>query len=450
MVTSNGSKYYARESLPATLAPFDPDAALALARGGDEKAPDDAILQIVQSLTRADSERAREWAPQVLASIEEASVKLSADIAMARALVETHADEAQAYFAKAAALSEGGKQRDTISQMAVLSAQLKLPDAPKWFERTLEVANDPADRYRDYSFFAWRVGAVSADWAAQIVDAAIKAAPDQAEYVQGSDSAASAAIRSVAAWDLPKARQLLEKYGALKGRYNSDYYLDLARAAILVETLRQNHDVDAALKSARELNSAKIPTLSRIATLVPIERRADILREALKLARINSYQNTAAIRLAWQLLPLDGELAQKTLDEIRLTLDDAAPEGDPYSHSTDIAWWAFAYRTIDSAQSRWLVEREWARVNTVATTPNDQYQRARAQQNLVSAMATLDVARAQQMIFALPVDEEGGAPFASAQVLARWMLASQEERQTRAFDDWEKNNPEEGLYDAGW
>ena len=114
------------------------------------------------------------------------------------------------------------------------------------------------------------------------------------------------------------------------------------------------------------------------------------------------------------------------------------------------AWWAFAYRTIDSAQSRWLVEREWARVNTVATTPNEQYQRARAQQSLILAMATLDVPRAQQMIFALPVDEEGGAPFGAAQVLARWMLASAEERQTRDFDDWQKNNPEDGLYDTGW
>ena len=134
-----GAHFYARESLPATLAPFDPDAALAIARGGDEKAPDDAILQIVQVLARADADRAREWVPQVLAEIGYPGTKLSADIAMARALVESHPDEAKAYFAKVAALppEAATKQPGVVSKMAALSAQLKLPDAPKWFESTL-------------------------------------------------------------------------------------------------------------------------------------------------------------------------------------------------------------------------------------------------------------------------------------------------------------------------
>ena len=449
--TSNGRKYYSRESLPATVAPYDADAALAMARGGDAKASDASILQIVQSLAKTDSERAREWAPQVLAAMEKPENKLSANLMLAKALADAHPDEAKTYLQASSALYDDLKdnfqKHAEVAKIAVLKAKLKEPDAPLWFERTLELASE----YRDYSLMAWRVAEVSADWATQVIEAAIKVAPDLEKYGQSPSSTAAAAIRRLATWDIDAAQQMLDKYSSLKGRYDSDYEMDRARATILIERFKTNNDVEAALKSARELNSSKIRTLSQIADLAPPERRAEILREALKLARANSYQQSQAIRIAWQLLPYDRDFAQQTLDEIRLAFNDYNADRDRYSRSNNIGWWAYAYRSIDATQSRWLVEREWARVNNDLTrAPNDNWQRARDLQSLVLAMATVDMPRAQQMTFSLPIDEDGGAPFASAQVLARWMLASQEERQTRPFDNWYDNYSEDGLYANMW
>ena len=465
--TSNGRHYNNRESLPAIIAPYDADAALAIARNGEDKASESAILQILQSLAQADAERAREWAPQVLAGLEKPENKLSADLLMAKALADTHPDEAKTYWQAGSALYEELKDKDqkrtALFSLATLSAKLKLPDAQSWFERVLAAANDQALVYRDYQSLAWQVGAVSADWATQVIEASIKAAlAPQA----GTDAqmTAAAAIKAVARWDIDAAQKMMDKYGSLRGTYGSDYEMEQARAALAIAHFKKDGDVEAASKSARALRFPKIEVFLQIAALAPVEARAgrssrrsklapvearaDILREALKLARANA-DSQAAIQVAWQLLPYDHDVAKQTLDEIRLTFNDYTPDQNPFTRTSDTSWWAFAYRTIDPAQSRWLLERDWAHVNYDIHRARDSG-RSLALRQLILAMATIDVTRARQMIFALPVDEQDGAPFAAAQVLARWLLSSDTERQTRPLGEWNGSIDQDSLYGSIW
>ena len=450
--TSNGRHYANRDNLPAIIAPYDADAALAIARGGDDKASDAAVLSIVQVLAQADAERAREWSPQVLAGLEKPETQLSADFVMAKALADAHPEEAKTYLQAGSALYETLKDKDqkreALSSLATLSAKLKLPDAQSWFERALATVDDKNSLYRDYQSLAWQVGAVSVDWATQVIEAAIKAAP---EPQAGTDAqmAAAAAIRRVARWDVDAAQQLMDKYGSLRGTYGSDYEMEQARAALTIAHLKKDGDVDAALKSARKLRFPKIDVLLQIAVLAPVAARAEILRETLKLARANGDSQAEAIQVAWQLLPYDHDLAQQTLDEIRLTLNAHTPNQDPLLGATDTSWWAFAYRSIEPTQARWLLERDWARINYDVHRVRDSG-RSIARRQLILAMATIDVTRARQMIFALPVDEQDGAPFDAAQALARWMLFSDEERQTRPFDAWNRSLSQDSLYGTNW
>ena len=449
--TSQSRKYYSRAYLPATLAPYDPDAALALARRGDNVFSEITLLKIVELSARSDAQRAHQWVPQVLAGLKNPD-KLSVELTMARALIATNPDAAHQYLLDSKALYETldneSEKRDAVSWLAVLSAQLELPDAPLWFERSLALAAKNGKR-SDYRLLAWRLGAVNVAWATQAVEAASKVVPEPGEYSPDPEAVASAAIRSVAKWDLPKAQKLLAKYRTLSDD-NGDREIDRARSALIIETLRKNHDVDAALTGARELNDSKMRTLSKISALARVERRGEILREALALARTESTRHKNAIRLAWQLLPYDRAFAKKTLDEIRLLFDEYDPARDRYARPDDIAWWAFAYRDIDAVQARWILEREWARVFWLEHSPENDFYRIHQTQNLILAMATIDLPRAQQLIFSLPIDEEGGAPFGAAQVLARWMLASEDERQTRAFDEWGDAELEDGLYAEAW
>ena len=453
--TSRGANFYERESLPAALAPYDPDAALEIVRGADAKAPDNAVAQIVQVLAAKDAEQARKWAPKIIETIDIAESKINAALSLAQALVETHPDEAKVWLQKSIAwfgdVKDGWQNRNAASKIAALSAQLEQPDAQEWFERAFELAaSQKAEGVTDYSSLTWQVAAVNADWAERSVEAAIKSAPDQPQYANGPEIAVSAAIRRLAHWNVDAAQQMLDKYGAIKARSNSTYQMDSARGVLIIERLKQNADVDAALKDARALNSMQQRALTHIAAIAPPARRVEILREMLQLARADDFNRSPAIGVAAQLLPYDRELAKQTLDESAESFQTYNANRDRYSRSGDVAAWALAYRDIDAAQARWQLEREWARQLSEQIAPDDQWIRGSQLQHLILAMAAIDVARAREMIFALPVNEEGGAPFIAARTLAHWMLADQKERQARSFSEWSERDIDDDFYTNNW
>ena len=451
--TSRGRNYYQRDSLPATLAPFDPDAALALARDEDGQIDESIIVKIVTNLARHDVERARVWAPQVLAGLKKPEHKLYAVLAVAQALADKYPDEAKKLLHDNTALygrfTETGAQFSAAIALAALSQQLGLPDGEDWFARALELAQPQTTGWQ---MLAWGVGTTDADWTARAVEAAIKAAPTQTEIYSGPNSTLSAAVRHLAPWNLAAAQQMLEHYEALKVQDTNDpdgYHLRRAHAALIVENMRKNGDIDAAIKEARALKSGSIRTLSQLAELAPVERRGEILRDTLKLALDREQTKTLAIRIAWQLRPYDRAGAKAALDEIATGFDSTAPL-DLYLSDNEVAAWAYAYRDLDAAQARWQLEREWARLLRESGS-NAQTRDAHSSQlqKIITAMASLDVGRAQQMIFALPIDDNN-APFRAAQVLARWLLADTPERQSRPFEFWGADEDDDGLYADSW
>ena len=451
--TSRGSQFYDREILPRTLAPYDPDVALAIARGGDDRASDRAIVNIVQVLAIKNPELAREWAPQVLAGIEKPESKIKAYLFLAQALAEPYPAEAAVWLEKSIVLygetDDFYQQRNAAPQIAALSAQLQRPDAQSWFERAIELAAAQKRNSNTYTDLAWQVGAVSADWAAQTIEAAMRDAVDGPRIGNGPETA-SAAIRRLVRWNLPAAQQLFDKYGEVGDDASDVLEMNRAQAALLIERFRIDHNADVALKEARGLSGMGQRVLVRLAALAPLEQRIEILREALKLARADDFNRSTAISIARQLLPFDRELARQTLDEIAGKFQTYDAKRD-YFRSREVAAWAMAYRDIDASRARWELEREWARQrNRNPVAPKDQWMRGSDWQNLVLAMGAVDVARAKQMIFSLPVTEEDGAPFYTARILARWMLASEEERQSRPFEMWEQREEYEDSSLDNW
>ena len=106
-------------------------------------------------------------------------------------------------------------------------------------------------------------------------------------------------------------------------------------------------------------------------------------------------------------MPYDRDGAKTVLDEIAQSFGTYNADDDRFFRSGDIAAWASAYRSIDAAQARWQLEREWARqTNRIQLTPSEESLRSRQMQSLILAMAALDVERAKAMIFTLPVDQE--------------------------------------------
>jgi hypothetical protein len=90
---------------------------------------------------------------------------------------------------------------------------------------------------------------------------------------------------------------------------------------------------------------------------------------------------------------------------------------------------AFYYAAVDPAESRLMLEREWARQLEAHGGGGSDW----GPRELPLAMAAIDVERALEMAQALPGDN---ARFDIQRKIAQYVLASPQVRRTMPFDRW--------------
>ncbi len=462
--TSRGSKYSNRDWIPSALAVADPDAALAMARAGADKAqkPDGgagATLPIIRVLAQGDKETAQSWATAHLDALSDPSQHEQALLIMAQAMADSDAASAKKWLGLArtgyASLKEAWQQNLAAPRLAALAAQLKEPDANALFEQAFTLAKSPGNNQNDYAGLAWAVAPYSEEWVVKAIDAAVAAAPTQPEYSSGPDSAVGSAILRLAPVNLPAARRLLAKYGDVKGRngQGTSWELSRARAVVLGQRAKAGEDVDALSKEALEQPQNQAQALALIAQNGPQSKRVELLKRALDIAEKQSQYNMGdMLQVLARLLPLDREAAKAGLERARAVLEAPRDQSNDYQRlrAEDVANWAWLERTLDPASARLMIEREWALGLALPTSDQDEWQRWPNMSKLVQALMPLDIERAQQLTERLPVAGYNAPAFEAQRAIARWMVASDKERAAKPLSFWSRDLEQENRYSPEW
>jgi hypothetical protein len=457
--TSRGSQYYRRDSLAGTLALHDPDEALLLARGADKEAPDGVVLEIVRLLARRDPESAAAWAEGQVPGIQDSNQRLQVLLVLADSLAEKNPDEAKPWLRQAKAVHEGVKEawqkRNATPKIALLSARLQEADADKWFAAAMKEAGERTEGMHSYGILAWEFATLRPAWAAEAIEAAVKVEPQQPDYASPAGAVAAQAIRRLARTDAAGAKALLAKYATLKSdRHGADWEMSQARAAVLGARARAGEDVDALIKEADAMNwQPRVRALTQVADNGPTARRVEILKVALQVSEENGRHTiNETLQILRRLLPLDREAARAGLEKLRADLEAPRDPSDEHRRlrASDVAAWAWMYRTFDAASARWMLEREWARGLALPTTDEDEWNRWGQMTSLVYAMAPLDIERALSWAGRLPIAGHNASGFVTQRALARWMLASEEERTASTLESWGRDDEEDERYSNDW
>jgi len=451
--TSRGSKYVARETLPAILATSDPDAALALAGGADKKPSSAAIYQIVRVLARAgDFDALQSWTRGHLDALDDPYDRERALFLVAESLAGKDDAGAKAWMALArasyAALKEDAQLRTSAQHLAVLAARLKEADAEALFEQALALAKAKGAGGRPDGLYALAlaVAPVSEAWAEKIIQAALALPIPKTGARPKPDLSIGSAVLGMARVNLPGARRLLAKYGGTKSDEYNSVIIRQARVQVLGQRARAGEDVDPLVKEAgTDLWAAR--TIALIAQSAPKERQAELLGRALELAQSEEkIRLESTLRIVSRLLPVDRAAAKAALDKIRASLEaprDTQATGDVDEDTRlrgeDGAGWAWLYRQFDPTAARLLIEREWALGVALPPSRDGGFAFWSEMVQLVVAMMPLDIARAQQMAERLPITAEGAPAFEAQAAIARWMMASSQERASKPIEFWSRD-----------
>lgn len=330
--TSRGSQWQARPSVPSELVATDFEAALTLARGGDDTGPIDPVVlaHLITTLLEADPVRAVEWAPAQLPRLQpEARFGLTVDLGLAAATIQPDLAaqlwaDANAYLPKAdlpkadlpkAPTPEAGPSRElAMPLLAAFAARLgRMPEAEQMADQAIAWAKNtpnPAEIPRRLGRVAAALAKGNATLSLQALQQ-IAAVPGK-EYEQSD--AYWHAIEELAQHDLEGAQQLLEKLGQMA--YPRAQYAFSWSALAIIKKLRHT-DWRAALALARRVNQEhRAEALLLVAHAASREEVLPILREAVAAVPSTSWNSGVTLALVARLaVQTDAVAGQEMLDK---------------------------------------------------------------------------------------------------------------------------------------
>lgn len=434
--TSRGRQnYYNRQNLPAELAPFDPDGALELGRGGSAAAADQVVANIILALARADAKRAVAWAPAKLALITDSGTRTPTALRLGRLVREVDEPLARKLYAQGSAdvetIKESYRKNQVLQLLAQLGSELKDAGAEKWFELALEAARTKTEGMTQLGTVAEAMAEVNTDWAERALDEFEKASTNRPTYMAGPEYYQGRIIGKVARRNPGAARKLLERYDKGTSQRNSFQFVP-ARTAIMRSLGKQNRD--EALLLARGIAEQMRPAaLALAAKYFERDEALKLLREAVQSA--GPYVSVATLSdIAAQAFDLDAATGRELFTLVYGRVPDLQRERQSYARG--IAAFAYNYRRIDPLESRLLLEAEWARQFSVPATEQDEWMHATQFPSIVLTMASLDIERAVEMAMQIPLDMAQGVAFETQRQLARFLLADEATRQSAPLTRW--------------
>ena len=424
---SKGSNYLARGFVALELASYDPDLAVKLAQSVDGPETD-VTGDVIAVLAEFDPNRAADWGIPKLDEVKNrhmfiyTATKLG--IALAGAKPEVAADLYRR--AKEKAGVEGGPEsavRDYAS-LAALAERLHNGEAEAMLDKALAAL-------KSVSGYGDLLAQMAAEGSPELADKAISTLPEKER-----PSARSRAIQVVSRYD---PRAALSELGKMKNT-DDESGLYYGQAAKYVIDAIGKSDPAKALAIARGIQHGlyKAEALALAARYQQGNTAARVFREAADAALASSYSSLAASvsKIAAMVYDVDPRLGTEFFAQAR---ERIGKNGD------SSATFAFYHRLIDPAESRLMIETEFAELKRTAGLMNPGWSFVRP----ALAMAAIDVNRALEMANSIS-ETETNARFDARRKIAQYVLAPESVRRTLAFDRWNASDTWIPGQPTGW
>ena len=436
---SEGTNYYARGHVPTELAPYAPDLALRLARGPDGKVSGETLAGIISVLAEVNPARAAEWAPSRLDEIEDPAGRMFTTAHLGLAVAGLKPELAANLYQKAkegiskVKPSEEAYPLDVFGRalLAALAARLKDPAAGAVLAEAIAAAEEHARKAGPNNRGLWEA----------IVEAAARGSPALAEKAAERSgkqlaSALGRAVQEISRYDVEAAQRLLAKVKEDEDVRSGSYFDRSAK--YIVEALGRT-DPARALALAREVGTASHRALA-LAIAAQFQEKntaASVFREALQAS---GGEPATTGRIAAMAYEMDRDLGAELFAEAwkNLKLDEEKRQGS-------IAGFAFYYSRIDPAESRLMLETEFAS----GLQKGDDGGRYSWLVPPVLAMAAVDIDRALEMARSIP-ERDPNARFDAMRKIAQYVLATESVRRTMPFDRWNASDTWMPGTPTGW
>jgi hypothetical protein len=408
--------------LAVTLAPYAPDIALQLGTDFYGNLSDAVVAAVIAKLAETDPARAALWAPAKLAAMQEREQRLRATLALASAVAEVDTELALSLYWDARKLEDARPPANDAQQLPTMQImlwevahRLKLREAAE--HRRAVVA--AVEKQKDASTLAYLARSI-VKMDPELAEQLLARIPDDAEpYVYQS------AILPLARANMAVALRLLERLDKLPKRAEYQDPFDTAVPGVVAELGKT--DPAAALALARRVHERYARTIALVmaARFQPKELAISILQEA--FAAAPEHPDSPSARIAAMLYALDPQAGLKAFAE-------AKTKWTQWSRAGNVANWAFYYSRIDPAESRMLLEQEFARDYEEAI------QNGSSQDLLqyIGAMAAVDLDRALELLASIPREQDAANSFwfrtTRLERIARYVLAPTSRRYTMRLD----------------
>ncbi len=417
---SAGTAYYARQSLTADLAAYAPDLALKLAQemGRDQQ---DALNEAISALSEVNPTRAKDWVPPQLEKIKDPAKKEEAGLYFAAAMIRIDPDLARKVYEQVkGSLAESASPAICTSDLfnltfrAGLAGFFKEPAADDLFARLISETREYAKKQPEVRGLLEAVVAGLARFSPALAEKAIVGANLSGRERAG---ALSSAVQETSRYDPAAAKKFLLELKTADDTSGGMFY---GMAAKYVIQAVGPTDPAAALEIARDVKypEQRPLTLAIAAQFQEKSVAAQTFREAAQAAGKNP---GLIARIAAMAREKDSALGAELFaaaQEIEERAGGSVPE------------FAFYYSPVSPAESRLLVETDFAR--SQRPQPSGHYWHLVPP---VLAMAAVDIDRALEMARSIPGDDPN-ARFDAQRKIAQYVLAPESVRRTLAFDRW--------------
>ena len=434
------------------LVAHDPDMALKYAAKTDGTIDDSIRSELITRLIKLDPGRAAQWAPAQLEAMRDMSTHARAELDFAIAIAEIAPEQATAILRRARkSLNPNDfslEAATTYSQLAALAGRLKLPEAANLVDLASGAVEQStgADNGENMAPYT----AIVAQGGIALVRRMIGPLELKARiYPLGN------AIPALARRDAANALILLnEMAAAMKAapgtnanpqtsdndRYHESPDQLYGVAAYAVIKALSETDFESALALARKTkvsrytNHSKANAIIMVLNARPAAATEAILRETMDEAAASNYDASGTTaRVAALAQRLDARLGQEFFARVKAEALAAMSPGQEYYRPFSIAPYAFYHAGADPAQSRLLLEAEWAR-RIGDGTDGDDYGRSNNLRLIAQAMTAVDLDRALEMARSIP-DGMGQQTSLRSHFL-RYVLASDAERRVMTFEQF--------------
>jgi hypothetical protein len=277
--------------------------------------------------------------------------------------------------------------------------------------------------------FGAMVAEIAATGSPTLANKVISTLPDKEK-----PQARARAIQMIAHYDTPAALNELAKLENSSDETGQSY----ARAVRYVIQAIGSSDPAKALALARgiQAKSDGVMALALAATFQKKDLAVKVLREAADAASAGYNVSGNLLKIAAMAYEIDPKLGEQLFAEAREKLKTEK------GSNTDFA---FYYRLIDPAESRLMLEIEYANLKRTVGLVNPGW-------SFVSpalAMAAIDVDRALEMTQTIP-ETETNAGFDARRKIAQYVLAPDAVRRTLPFERWNASDTWIPGQPTGW